>query len=57
MVDCMAGGNILLLWSQRDISLNFQELKFQHRPVYLKTFGNGAKCKRWRFSKFRGVEG
>jgi len=28
----------------------------QHRPVYLKTFGKAAKCRLWRFSKFRGVE-
>jgi len=34
MLDCTAGGIIvllwtaMLLWSQRDISLNFQELKF-----------------------------
>jgi len=39
MVDRMAGSNIMLLWStmllwsQRDISINFQDLKFQHSPV------------------------
>jgi len=32
----MAGGNTVLLWSQIDISLNFQELKFQRRPAHLK---------------------
>jgi len=46
----------MLLWSQRDISLHFQELKLQHGPVHLKTFEEVAKCRLWRFSKFHGVE-
>jgi len=50
MVDRMAGG-IMLLWSQRDISLNFLERKLLHRPVHLKTFGNG--CRLGHFSNFR----
>ena len=37
-------------------TFNFQEWKFQHRPVHLKTFGKAANRRLWRFSKFRGVE-
>jgi len=61
MVDRMAGG-IMLLWSQRDISLNFLERNLLYRPVHLKTFGDGyrlghfSKFRLWRFAAFRDVE-
>ena len=40
-----AGGrsSAMLLWSQRDISLIFQEWKYQPSAVHLKTFGKGSE--------------